>query len=316
MLRSLSLALALVSTCAQAQTGLQHRPAAPDYVLGPGDQIVLHVTDLDEVTSQPIRIDPGGFVDLPLAGRVHAAGLTLEQFKAELSSKLSRFITSPDISVNLTESESRPVSVIGEVANPGVHQLSGSKRLLDVLSLSGGIKPDAGPDVIVTREAKWGKIDAPGTTVDPATGVSTATFPLDPLMSSKNPSSNIVMEPDDVVSIPKGELVYVVGDVRRSGGFSMSTHTEVSVMQAVSLAEGLAPDSAASHSAILRPSAEGDGAPRQIPVDIPKIFKGKAPDVKLYANDVLYIPHSNVKVITRRMAEAAIGISSGIAIYR
>ncbi len=317
MFKTLSLLLALAVTGVYAQSGLQHRPAGPpDYVLGPGDQILVHVTDLDEIPSQPLRVDPNGFIDLPLAGPVHAAGLTMEQFKSELASKLSRFINSPDISANLTESESRPVSVVGEVSNPGVHQLSGSKRLLDVLSLSGGLKPDAGPSVIVTREAKWGKIQAPGATLDPATGVSTITFPLDSLMSSKDPSENIVLEPDDIVSVPKGDLVYVVGEVRKAGGFAMSTHVTVSVLQAISLAEGLATDNAASRAQILRPSHEGDGAPRQIPVDIPKIVAGKAPDVKLFANDVLYIPHSNVKVITRRVAEAAIGVSTGIAIYR
>ena len=312
-----SLLLALAAISLQAQSVLQHRPAGPpEYVLGPGDQIVVHVTDLDEIPMQPVRIDPNGFIDLPLAGRVHAGGLTMDQFKADLATRLSRYINSPEISANLTSSESRPVSVVGEVGTPGVQQLSGSKRLLEVISMSGGLKPDAGPVVVVTREPKWGKIDAPDTTVDAGTGVSTATFPLDGLMTLKNPAENILIEPDDVVSVPKGELVYVVGDVQKAGGFAMSTHNSVSVLQAITLAQGLTPDNAAKHAQILRPSPEGDGLPRQIPVDLPKILAGKAPDVKLYANDVLFVPHSGVKVVTRKLAEAAIGVSTGIAIYR
>ena len=84
-------------------------------------------------------------MDLPLAGRVIAAGLTIPEFKAELSSALARYISNPVIEINLAAGGSRPVSVIGEVATPGVHQLEGTKRLLEILAISGGLKPDAGP---------------------------------------------------------------------------------------------------------------------------------------------------------------------------
>ncbi len=64
------------------------------------------------------------------------------------------------------------------------------------------------------------------------------------------------------------------------------------------------------------PAPGSDGTPREIPVDINKIISGKAPDVQLLANDVLFVPHSGVKVTSRRALEAAIGISSGLLIYR
>jgi polysaccharide biosynthesis/export protein len=300
-----------------AQTSLQRRVRAPDeYVLSEGDHIVLPVTDMEEISEKAIRIDPNGYVDLPLAGRIPASGLTLEQFKVEVASKLSKYINSPQITVNLVESESRPVSVIGEVNNPGVHQLAGSKHLLEVISLSGGLKADAGPVIIVTREQKWGKIEVSGANVDLSTGASTATFSVDALMASKDPSDNILVKPNDVISIPKADLIYVVGDVRKAGGFQLSTHPTLSLLQALSLAEGLGPDNAASHSRILRPVPGGDGVPREIPIDVNRIFAGKAPDVQLYANDVLFIPHSGAKATGRRAVEAAIGITSGLLIYR
>ncbi len=96
------------------RTELQRRPhLATEYVLGPGDQFVLHVADADEISDKPLRVDPGGFVDLPLAGRMDVGGLSLEQFKSELKAKLSLYITDPAITVNLTASESQPVSVVG-----------------------------------------------------------------------------------------------------------------------------------------------------------------------------------------------------------
>lgn len=299
-----------------AQNSLQRRPPpATEYVLGSGDQLSLHITDLEELPDKPITIDPSGYIDLPLAGRVHADGLTLSELKATIAKQLQPYITKPEISMNLVSSGSQPVSIIGEVNSPGVHQLSGSKRLLEVLSLCGGLKPDAGPNVLVTRQQKWGPISAPHMSVDPGTGATTATFSIDALMASKAPEDNILIRADDIVSVPRAELIYVVGDVRKPGGFQLSTHQSVSLLQALSLAEGLGPDHSARHARILRPVPGGDGTPRDIPVDVEMIFAGKAPDVPLFGNDVLFIPHSGLKVTARRALDAAIGVGSGILIY-
>lgn len=319
-MKRLTVALFAALVCALplvSQTTLQRRvEQTPEYVLGPGDQILLHVADVEDMPQMPIRIDPNGTIDLPLVGRVQAGGLTIPQLHDELATKLGKYLNAPDITINLSGMESRPVSVVGEVANPGIHQLSSPTRLLDVLSLSGGLKPDAGPTVLVTREARWGKLQGAEVKADAATGATTETFPLDALMKLKTPEDNILMRPGDVVSVPKGELVYVVGDVKKAGGFVLSTHRTLSVMEAVSLAEGMGPDSAAGSARILRPNPNGEGDHTIIPVDVDKISKGKAPDVRLYADDILYVPHSGMKAGSRRALEAAIGITSGVLIYR
>lgn len=300
-----------------SQTTLQRRTEqSQEYVFGPGDQVLLHVEDVDDIPQSPIRIDPNGFIDLPLIGRIQAGGLTVDQLHDELAGKLSKYVHSPDITINLAGMESRPVSVVGEVNTPGIHQLTGPTRLLDVLSLSGGLKPDAGSTVLVTRDAHWGKLQAQDVTLDPSTGASTGTFAMDALLKLRSPEENILMRPGDVVSVPRGDLIYVVGDVNKAGGFVLATHRTMSVMQAVTLAQGLGPDSASSSARILRPKPDGDGDHTLIPVDVKKIFEGKAPDIQLYADDVLFVPHSGFKVGSRRAIEAAIGVSTGILIYR
>ncbi len=299
-----------------AQATLQTRVhASAEYVLGPGDQVILHVADVDEITDKPLRIDPSGYIDLPMAGRVEAAGLTPSQLQAELVTKFGKYVTTPEVSVNVADSASQPVSVVGEVNNPGVHQLGGQKRLLEVISLSGGLKPDAGPNVIVTRDPRWGTLTGEHVKLNP-NGYSTQTLSLDALLAASAPEDNIAIAPNDVVSVPRAELVFVLGDVKKPGGFALSTHPTLSLLQALALAEGLGPDDKAGSARILRQLPGGDGVPREIPVDIPKIVAGKAPDVPLLANDVLFIPHSGVKVTTRRAAEAAIGITTGLLIYR
>lgn len=320
MMRCTSALLTFVLFCSLsgwAQVTLQHRAeGVQPYVLGPGDQITLHVQDVDDLPQAPIRIDPSGQIDLPMVGRINAGGLTVDQLHDELVTKFSKYITTPDVTINLSGMESRPVAVVGAVMNPGIHQITGPTRLLDVLSLSGGVKPDAGPTVIVTRQARWGALTGTGSTVDKSTGDTTESFPLDSLLKLKVPADNILMRPGDVVSVPKGELIYVVGDVKKAGGFVLTAHRSMSVMEAVSLAEGLGPDSAAGSARILRPNPNGEGDHELIPVDVKKIFAGKAPDVPLYADDVLFVPHSGFKAGSRRAIEAAIGIGTGVLVYR
>ena len=314
--RNLLLFLGCSVLPAFSQATLQrHSHSPPEYVLGPGDQIAIHVEDSEEISAKAIRVDPSGFIDLPLAGRVEAAGLTLDQLKSSLVTRLAKYITTPEVALNVVESASQPVSVLGEVNSPGVHQLNGSRRLLEVISLSGGLKADAGPTVIVTRDPRWGPIQGGHAKLDP-NGYSIATFSVDSLLTAANPDDNIIVQPNDVVSVPKAELIYVLGSVKKAGGFPMSTHASVSLTQAVALAEGLAPDNSAGHAFILRKLPGGDGVPREIPVDIPKIMAGKAPDVQLLPDDVLDVPHSGVKVASRRAIETAIGISTGLLIYK
>ena len=80
-------------------------------------------------------------MDVPFAGRIQAAGLTSEQFKAELAKKLSKYVDKPQIALNVIDNQSRPVSVLGAVNNPGVQQIQGPKHLLEALSTAGGVRP-------------------------------------------------------------------------------------------------------------------------------------------------------------------------------
>jgi len=270
----------------------------------------------DEIPEKPVRIDPNGYVDIPLAGRFRANGLTLDQFKAELASRLAKYVNNPRISVNMTDDRSRSVSMIGEVVTPGVHQLQGPAHLIDVLSLAGGTRADAGPRVIVTREQKWGKIPLPDATVDPSTGSSVASVSLDDLQASKNPADNILIYPNDIVSIPKAEIVYVMGNVHKSGGFQLSSHPTISLLQAIALAEYMDNNAKPEKAMILRQPQGGDGTPKEIPVNISLILANKAPDIALQGNDILYVPNSAMKTVSRRAAEAIIQAAVGAAVFR
>jgi polysaccharide biosynthesis/export protein len=314
----LRLLLCICSIPVLAQKPLieRHVPAASDYIIGAGDEVSIHVEDLDDISDRPIRIDPNGFIDLPLIGRTEAGGLTIEQLRQQLEKKLAKYITTPQITINLVENRARFFSVIGPVNNPGVHPLEGPKHLIEAISIAGGIRADAGSRVVIMRQARWGALPLSVATTDASGGYSTATIPLSDLLSGANPSLNILVDPGDIISVSRADIVYVLGTVKRAGGFPLEDKDSISLLQALSLAEGLDHDAAPNKARILRHASTGDGRVRDISIDINKIIKGQNPDVPLYANDVLYIPGSAAKSTAKRSAEAVLAVATGVAIYR
>jgi polysaccharide biosynthesis/export protein len=315
LLVSISLA-AVTQGTAQKPLIERHEPGVSEYVLGPGDQISIQVQDLQEISSQPIRIDPNGFIDIPLIGRTQVGGLTIEDCRKEMAKRFAKYVTDPQVTINLTENESRSVSVIGSVNNPGVHSTPGPQRLIQAIATAGGIRNDAGSRVIITREARWGLLPLPTAVMDSKGTFSTATVSLHDLMSSKFPDDNIFVDPGDVISIPKAEVVYVMGTVKRAGGFPLEGKDSISLLQTLSLAQGFDHEASPSKARILRPAESGEGKVKEIPINISRIMNGKDPDVQMYPNDVLFVPSSAVKLTAKRSAEAALAVATGLVIYR
>jgi polysaccharide export outer membrane protein len=242
------------------------------------------------------------------------AGLTVEQAENQIESRLKAVLQNPAVTLSLNEFRPEPVSVLGAVKNPGVVQIVGRKTLYEVLSLAGGLNPDAGNTIKVTRAKKYGPLPL-ANAVDDSTGeYRVAQLNVRAVMEAQNPEENIPVLPHDVISVPKADLVYVVGCVKKSGGFVLSEREKISVLQALSLAEGLAPGAAGGSAKILRAVGTSDNRV-EIPVDLKKLLAGKGGDVPLLANDILFVPTSVAKNAALRTMEAAISIGTGIAIY-
>ena len=283
-------------------------------VLGAGDQILLTIADLDEVKNLSVRISSDGSLDLPLVGIVAAGGMSVPALRTTLVALYSKYITAPQLSLQVTSSQTRTVSVLGEVNTPNVQELTGPLTLLAAISKAGGIRPDAGPQVIVTRRASVGTIPLPTVALSDAGAYYRGTVVLDDLMAEKKPEDNILLLPGDVVTVPKGSLVYVIGNVKRSGGFPLRSGT-VSLIEALSLAEGLAPNAKSQNAKILRRTGQADKR-EEIPVDINRVLAGKQADPQLIANDILFVPSSNAKAGFRRATEAILQVTTGVLIYR
>jgi polysaccharide export outer membrane protein len=285
------------------------------YLLGADDELQITGPEPDEVPPKIVRVDGEGDIQVPLVGRIHVAGLTVQQAEQEVNKKLAVYVKHPQASLDVKELRSQPASVLGAVNQPGVHQVAGRKTLLEMISLAGGVRPDAGYSIRITRQVEWGCIPLPGATIDASGQFSVAQVKLQDIMEAKVPEENIQIFPHDVISVPKAELIYVTGDVKKSGGFILGEKQNMSVLQAISMAEGLgsAPDT--KHAKILRMTPGADQR-TEIPVDLKTILQGKGQDVPLQGNDILFVPDSTGRKIAIRALEAAIQTGTGVAIYR
>jgi polysaccharide export outer membrane protein len=324
-----TLAIALLSLAWMAPaSGQNSSPPATDqvkpkcepqirstYLLGPDDLLEISAPEFTESSAKRSRVDGDGNADVPLVGRVHVAGLTVQQTEEKLDKLLRTYIRDPQVAVNVSEVHSEPVSVLGAVNTPGVHQVQGQKTLLEMLSLAGGIRQDAGYSVRITRESAWGCIPLPNAKPDASGRFSVAELNLKKIMEAKNPEENIQIFPHDVISVPKADMVYVIGEVRRSGGFVLGEHQTISVLQALSMAEGLNTGADTRHAKILRLKKEADQR-EELHVDVKGVLAGKKPDLPLQGDDILFIPGSTGKKAALRGLEAALQTGTGLAIWR
>jgi polysaccharide biosynthesis/export protein len=287
------------------------------YILGPDDGITVNVVDLPELEAKTlgvIRIDHQGNIRLPLAGRIEAAGQSVEGLETEIVKRLSGIMNAPEFSVSVAEYRSHPVSILGAVRTPGVYQVTGPKTLFEVLSLAGGLNPDASNRIKIMRAVSAGRLPLANASADKTGEFYTAELNVKSVMEAKNPEENINVLSNDVITVPKADMVYVVGAVHKSGGFPLSEKEQISVLQAVSLAEGLDSVAKISGARILRQTSPG-AQRTEVAVNVQKILDGRAQDVPLQANDILFIPNSLAKGASMRILNAALQAGTGMAIY-
>jgi polysaccharide export outer membrane protein len=304
-----------VATAAASQTPESGNRFVADYVLGPQDQILIRALAAAEISDKPVLIGTNGDISLPMVGRIRASGLTVEQLEAEIASRLSTYIRDPQISVSVVEFRSQPVSVLGAVTNSGVIQLRGHKTLFEVISEAGGLRVEAGNRIKITRRKEYGPLPLASAVTDPSGQFSIAEVSVTDVMEGRNPQENVQIMPNDTISIPRADLIYVMGAVKRAGGFVLNERDSISVLQALSKAEGLDRLASGGNARIFR--SAGDSLTRsEIPVDVDKILSGKTTDLPMLPNDILFIPTSAAKNATLRGVEAAIQVATGVLIWR
>jgi polysaccharide biosynthesis/export protein len=288
-----------------------------DYVIGPEDVLRVDVFDVPELSNLTLRVANDGTIAPPLLGHVKAAGLTPSELRRELESKWGKnYLQNPQVSVFVQEFHALPVSVVGAVEKPGLYPLTGPRNLIEMLSLAGGLakrsSAPAGRTVYVTRQGGFGNMPQ----ADGMRLLSPDKLEIDlrKLLYSREDALNIKIQPRDIISVSKADVVYVAGGgVTKPGGLLLEDQANVTVFQALAMAQGLSANAAKHDARIIR--QKPDGSRIEIPVDIDKIQKGKAPDPVLAANDILFVPDSKQKAALKRALDSTVATVSGLLIF-
>jgi polysaccharide export outer membrane protein len=264
-------------------------------VLGAGDLLEVGVFDTPEMT-QRVRVNGDGIVHLSLIGDIIVKGISTDALRDRIAQQLvkGRFVKDPQVTVFVIEYAGQMVYVTGEVNRPGAYSLLRSYRLQDLISVAGGLTQRAGNMVTIVKES------------DPKN-------PIQINLSDRNQAnSNPEISPGDSISVGLTDIVYVLGNVQRPGGFLIDRRTTMNFMEALALAEG--PTQTASlTTAFLIHSAQPD--PQAIPVNVRKILKSESPDVQLAGGDIIWVGDSQTRNFGRLAISTILGTASGVAIY-
>jgi polysaccharide biosynthesis/export protein len=263
--------------------------AQPESLLiGPGDQLHVQVFDTPEL-EEVARVNDKGELPLIMGGNVKVVSLTPSEAAAAIEKALidAKIMFQPRVLVSIEEYATQSVSVTGQIAKPGSYQIPTPRSVTDVLTLAGGLTDLADRHVTIER-ARDGSQE-------------TYFVSNDPQELAKHTK---LVYPGDRILVPKTGIVYVLGDVGRPGGYPMSNNdAKLTVLQAVAMAGGTAPNAAPGGSRLIRRTPDGY---ENLALPLSAMQKGKKPDEQMQANDIIYVPFSYLR-------NAALGLTGIMA---
>jgi polysaccharide biosynthesis/export protein len=300
------------STAAQGmpEAGARYGGASLALPIGVGDFLEVTEFHLPEFRSA-VRVAATGTVLLPLVGEVRVVGMTEPEASVAIGKSLldGEILLHPQVSVLVTAAVGQDVSVMGEVARPGVYPYTAHHRLLDLISAAWGLSPNAGRLVQVFHR------DAPQKAIPvvlepdgdpeqkPAAKDNSKVVKID-----HNPE----LEPGDTVLVSRAGLAYVIGDVVRPGGFAVDPVQGLTVVQALSLAWGATPNASVSKAILIH---DQPGGRTLTTLNLHKMIRGEDPDQPVRDRDILFVPDSQTKALLNKSLEAAIQSAIGVSIY-
>jgi len=272
----------------------------PSQRLGVDDLIAVSVYDAPELT-RTVRVETDGTIHLPLLKKgIAASGVFARQLETTVADELKdeEILVDPIVKITVVEYHSRPIAVMGSVKKPLTFQAVGYVTLLDALANAEGLTPEAGTEILLTRNDKLERI------------------PVKRLIKDADPEVNYVLHGGEEIRVPEASKIFVVGNVKKPGAFPIRDGSEESVLKMIALAEGLTPYSAKIAYVYRR---DENGAKTEIPIELDKIMQRKSPDVTLRVDDLLYIPDNKTKRATMtvldRTAMFGASVGSGMLIW-
>lgn len=270
------------------------QPQTDLFTLGPGDKLDIEI--LGQAGSKTTTVvAPDGKIYFNLLAGLDVWGLTLGQAKAQIERELSKYVREqPQVSLVLREVQSKHVWVLGHVQAPGIYPLAAPMTLLEALSLAGGTlslssfrqaeafgASDELADLrrsFVVRQGKLLSVD------------------FQRLLRMGDLSQNIYLQPDDFIYLPAATAreIYVLGAVTEPR--AVPYKEGMTVASAIASAYGTINGAYLQHVAVVRGSLSH---PQIAIVDYKYVIRGMAADVALQPNDIVYVPFSPYRYLTR-----------------
>ena len=219
-----------------------------DYVVGGQDVVTVTVFDHPNLSGK-FTVEADGAFTFPLIGRVKAGGLTPRGLEEEIGKRLrAGYIKEPQLSVTVDQYRSQRIFIIGAVAQPGTFVLSGNITLIEALSRAGSTTNEAVGEAMVVR-ARPGREVAGPVLPEHAPDAEVVRVDLRQLEAGSL-SQNIRMEDGDTIVVPRGEQVFLLGEVRTPGSSSVGKGT--TVLQLLALGGGVTERGATGRVRIVR----------------------------------------------------------------
>jgi len=230
-------------------------PVGPDYVVGPGDTIILNIWGAVDAISE-LEVNRSGEIILPRVGVVKVAGTTFGQLPGLIRSHIAKVLKGFDLNVTMGRLRVIKVYVVGEVTSPGDFNISSLSTLINALSAAGGpTKKGSLRNIQVRRRG------APPESVD-----------LYDFFLKGDKSRDIRLQSGDTIFVPSiGRVAAVAGNVRRPAIYEL--RDEKNLKDLLALADGIVPSSYLQRMQVLRTEAHD----RQIAVDfnlVPNVSTG------------------------------------------
>lgn len=257
------------------------------FTLGPGDQIEVELIGKPAPRTM-LTVGPDGKIYFDLLPGLDVWGLSMLQTKKLLERELDKFMSTPEVSVTLKAVGSKFIWMLGEVNRPGIYPSAAPMTLLEAMSAAGGMARSASAtstsDLADLRHAFVIR--------------NGQSLPVDfqRLLEGGDMSQNIYLQPDDFVYIPSGAAreIYLFGAVRAPRPMPLSE--QPTLVAAIAAGGGPLPDAFLSQVAIIRGSLT---SPEIAIVDYNDIIKGRAGDVELQPHDIVFVPNSPYRLLTR-----------------
>jgi polysaccharide export outer membrane protein len=247
-------------------------------LIGPGDALHIQVYDTPEM-EQRARVTDAGEIPVSFLGNVKVSNITPGQAAEEIERRLiaAGIMLHPQVTVRVDAYATQNASVMGQVMKPGLYEIDTRRPVIEVLALAGGLTDIADRHITIQRHG------------DPKQKIEYYYSNVAGTALSDDP----MVYPGDTVVVPKAAVIYVLGDVLKPGGYTVTTNdSKMTVLRALSLAGSPNHTAAVGKSKLVRKTATGV---EEINLPVGAMQKGHEPDIALMPDDVVYVPFSFIR---------------------